>query len=276
MTAHELVTEALYVMMRAGAEKTSSPVWANFGIESCMLHGRQSRRPIEAGEVAVIDLTPQVEGYCANLARTFVLGRPDERQQRLIEAYREAVEVARAAMVPGATIARLDDVAHALAEASTIDGFSFDLELLFLARRWGLTVVEHPVDWVDAPGSTVDPTRESVRFLRDIVQIRRRALTGVYPRSMPETAPSGDDAGERPMRLAVVTPVPPSATTLNEFAAASRVGIRLEETALPVRPEVAAACEILGLDPEAFDEADLIGQAGLQFTETASLLLARG
>ncbi len=39
------------------------------------------------------------------------------------------------------------------------------------------------------------------------------------------------------------------ATTLNEFAASSRVGIRLEEAAIPVRPEVRSACEILGIDP---------------------------
>jgi hydrogenase expression/formation protein HypE len=38
------------------------------------------------------------------------------------------------------------------------------------------------------------------------------------------------------------------ASALNELAAASRVGVRLDEAALPVRPAVAAACEILGLD----------------------------
>lgn len=101
------------------------------------------------------------------------------------------------------------DVAHALAEAQTITGFSFDLELLFLARRWRLKVVEHPVEWIDAPGSTVDPASESIRFLRDIATIRRRSLAGVYPRTMPST-----DHG---MRIAVVTPVPPSTTTLNEY-----------------------------------------------------------
>jgi hydrogenase expression/formation protein HypE len=36
---------------------------------------------------------------------------------------------------------------------------------------------------------------------------------------------------------------------LNEVAAASGVAVVLEETALPVRPEVAGVCELLGLDP---------------------------
>jgi hydrogenase expression/formation protein HypE len=39
------------------------------------------------------------------------------------------------------------------------------------------------------------------------------------------------------------------ATVLNEFAAASRVGIRLREAAVPVNETVRGACEILGLDP---------------------------
>ena len=39
------------------------------------------------------------------------------------------------------------------------------------------------------------------------------------------------------------------AATLNEIAQQSGVGFRIEEAAIPVKPEVAAACELLGLDP---------------------------
>jgi hydrogenase expression/formation protein HypE len=38
-------------------------------------------------------------------------------------------------------------------------------------------------------------------------------------------------------------------SALNELADASRVGVKLTESALPVRPEVKSACEMLGLDP---------------------------
>jgi hydrogenase expression/formation protein HypE len=38
-------------------------------------------------------------------------------------------------------------------------------------------------------------------------------------------------------------------TTLNELAISSRVGIRIRELDLPVRPDVQGACELLGLDP---------------------------
>ena len=39
------------------------------------------------------------------------------------------------------------------------------------------------------------------------------------------------------------------ATTLNELARQSGVGMRIRETSVPVKPAVAAACELLGLDP---------------------------
>ncbi len=39
------------------------------------------------------------------------------------------------------------------------------------------------------------------------------------------------------------------ATTLNELAGRSRAGIEIDETAVPVREAVRAACELLGLDP---------------------------
>jgi hydrogenase expression/formation protein HypE len=39
------------------------------------------------------------------------------------------------------------------------------------------------------------------------------------------------------------------AAVLNELALASQVGIEFDETGVPVRPDVFAACEMLGLDP---------------------------
>ena len=39
------------------------------------------------------------------------------------------------------------------------------------------------------------------------------------------------------------------ATTLNELAQQSQVGMKLRETSIPIKPAVSAACELLGLDP---------------------------
>jgi dolichyl-phosphate beta-glucosyltransferase len=72
-----------------------------------------------------------------------------------------------------------------------MQGFSFDLELLYLAHKLGLSVVEVPVRWFDAPGSKVSSVRDSARFLRDIFAVRRLDQRGAYNRPA-SAAPHGD------------------------------------------------------------------------------------
>ena len=66
------------------------------------------------------------------------------------------------------------DVARELAAELTIDGFAYDVELVWLARRRGYRIVEVGVVWVDSPDSRVDPVRSSLAMLRDVVRMRRR------------------------------------------------------------------------------------------------------
>jgi hydrogenase expression/formation protein HypE len=62
------------------------------------------------------------------------------------------------------------------------------------------------------------------------------------------------------------------ATTLNEIARQSKVGVTLEEAAIPVQPQVDAACELLGLDPlYVANEGKLIAICA---AETADAVLA--
>jgi len=72
------------------------------------------------------------------------------------------------------------EAAHRIYKAQTITGFSFDLEILYLAARFGYRIAEVPVAWVDAPGSKVDTTREVQRFLRDLLRIKWNDLRGIY------------------------------------------------------------------------------------------------
>jgi hydrogenase expression/formation protein HypE len=59
-------------------------------------------------------------------------------------------------------------------------------------------------------------------------------------------------------------------STLNEIAAASKVGIEIVETALPIRPQVKAACEMLGLDPlYVANEGKLVAVVPAQQAESA-------
>lgn len=62
-----------------------------------------------------------------------------------------------------------------------IAGFSFDVELLWIARKLGLRVVEVPVTWVNDPLSRVHPVRDSARMLADLVRLRVNDWRGRYP-----------------------------------------------------------------------------------------------
>ncbi len=58
----------------------------------------------------------------------------------------------------------------------------FDVELLFLARKLGLSIREEPVSWYYAPGSKVDPVRDSFQNLLDVIKVRLYDLQGRYGR----------------------------------------------------------------------------------------------
>ena len=58
--------------------------------------------------------------------------------------------------------------------------FSFDVELLWIARKLGYRVTEVPVTWVNDPSSRVHPLRDSLRMLVDLVRVRYNDLRGVY------------------------------------------------------------------------------------------------
>ena len=128
------------------------------------------------------------------------------------------------------------EVARDLFRRQRMDGFSFDLELLYLAARDGLRVDEVPVMWVDAPDSKVDPIRDGLKFLRDIVQIRR-----VHARRAPETGGG--------LHIAVVSAYPPGRRSLNEY------GLHLSRV-LAEKPEVSHVTVIADRLP-----ADRAGQA---------------
>ena len=64
------------------------------------------------------------------------------------------------------------DVFRPILETAKTDGFGFDVELLYLARKAGLRLEEIPVRWNHNEGSKVSFLRDSVRMLREIASLR--------------------------------------------------------------------------------------------------------
>ena len=71
------------------------------------------------------------------------------------------------------------DVAREVFERITIDGFAFDVEVLFLARRAGFHVREVGIVWVCRRDSRVSVGRGAAAFA-DVLRIRLNAWRGVY------------------------------------------------------------------------------------------------
>jgi dolichyl-phosphate beta-glucosyltransferase len=73
------------------------------------------------------------------------------------------------------------DVARELLGAGRIDGFGYDFELLWLARRLGYAVLELPVRVEDSGSGTIRK-RSYLMVLGDLLRFRWHRLLGRYPR----------------------------------------------------------------------------------------------
>uniref|UniRef100_Q3AT46 Hydrogenase expression/formation protein HypE n=1 Tax=Chlorobium chlorochromatii (strain CaD3) TaxID=340177 RepID=Q3AT46_CHLCH len=89
-------------------------------------------------------------------------------------------------------------------------------------------------------GMAIMSTREGLSFQSRIAS-DTAALNGMIAKVL-DAAPKAIHAMRDPTRGGV-------AATLNELAGSSNVGIEIHETAIPIKPDVRGACELLGIDP---------------------------
>jgi dolichyl-phosphate beta-glucosyltransferase len=73
-------------------------------------------------------------------------------------------------------------VAHDVFSCSRIDGFAFDVEVLFIARRRNYKIVEIAIDWTNVNGSKVNVLVDSAKMLLQVIKIKINDLGGQYRR----------------------------------------------------------------------------------------------
>ena len=78
------------------------------------------------------------------------------------------------------------DAARALFSSITVERFGFDVELLYLAERWGMRVDRVPVHMRASTTSSVRIVHDSLNMAADLLRIRARARRGAYPKRSPE------------------------------------------------------------------------------------------
>lgn len=134
------------------------------------------------GSTALVEASAlrQVGGRAINLATRAVLVAPHPDTQCGLKAFRS-------------------DVARVIFEHSRIDGFAFDVEVIHLVERYGLSLHEVEVEVVNSDRSTVHVARDALLLLADLVRIRRGDATGAYDLGPAEREALHIDAGLGPV-----------------------------------------------------------------------------
>ena len=103
----------------------------------------------------------QIVGRAYNLLLRMILGLPYRDTQCGFKAFtRRAAEV--------------------IFTRQQIEGWGFDPELLFIARKFKLKVVEGPVQWANDDRSKVNPVSDAPKMLLELFSIRLNSIAGHY------------------------------------------------------------------------------------------------
>lgn len=79
------------------------------------------------------------------------------------------------------------DAAMRIFPQQQLNGFGFDVEILYIARKAGYAIQEVPVAWINSPKSRVHVINDSARMFSDLWRIRLNDLRGRYRNEESET-----------------------------------------------------------------------------------------
>ena len=140
-----MTEEAVSEMVSAGYAKMNlrGDAMVLFGPSAALPHGSKEPRTLKQGDVVLLDDGCTLEGYCSDVTRTAVFGKPNEKQQRAFEAVRKAQDAALDAARAGKLSRSVDDAAR-----NVITAAGFGPNYKFFTHRVGhgigLDIHEHP------------------------------------------------------------------------------------------------------------------------------------
>ena len=89
-TEREVAIAIESAMMLKGAEEPAFPTIVAAGPNAALPHAVPTGRAIKEGETVIIDMGLKLNGYCSDMTRTVVLGKPDTRIKETIRLVRKA------------------------------------------------------------------------------------------------------------------------------------------------------------------------------------------
>jgi Xaa-Pro aminopeptidase len=90
MTERQVATDLELATRRLGAGGLAFDTIVAFGEQAAEPHHHPGDRPLRAGDLVKVDFGARVDGYCADMTRTVVLGKASQRQRDLYELVRGA------------------------------------------------------------------------------------------------------------------------------------------------------------------------------------------
>jgi len=99
ITESEVAAEIDKVLRHNFSDRSFDPIVA-FGANAAYPHAKPGHRELKNGDFVIIDLGARLAGYCSDITRTFIYGKPSEKQKKIfnivLEAQAEAIEYVKA------------------------------------------------------------------------------------------------------------------------------------------------------------------------------------
>ncbi|NQT09661.1 MAG: aminopeptidase P family protein [Desulfobacteraceae bacterium] len=139
-TEKEAAWEIEKGMRETGADSISFPVIVASGPNSALPHAIPGNRRIEKGEPILFDWGAKINGYCSDISRTLVIGKPDKLFVKVYETVLNAQRMALDAIRPGLSSRAVDKIARNYIEKMGFkDKFNHGL-----GHGTGLAIHEYP------------------------------------------------------------------------------------------------------------------------------------
>lgn len=112
MTEKEIAARLNYLMVSAGAEKTSFDTIVASGPNGSMPHAVPGMRKVREGDFITMDFGCVYKGYCSDMTRTVALGRPSDEMRNVYDIVLQAQLAGITAAKAGVTGAAIDGAAR--------------------------------------------------------------------------------------------------------------------------------------------------------------------
>jgi Xaa-Pro aminopeptidase len=140
MTELEIALALEQTMRKMGAEGPSFETIVAFGSNAAKPHAVPTDRVLQEGEIVLIDMGLVLQGYCSDMTRTFVIGKPKKKFRQRLRVVRKAQLAGIKAIRAGAVCREVDQQARkVITDAGYGDFFGHSL-----GHGVGLAVHEAP------------------------------------------------------------------------------------------------------------------------------------